>query len=409
MRVLLLSPTDIKGGASKVAFNLARGLNEHGVESDLYVNHKYSNQFFVKELPFYEINRSDILKKFIHRFGINQLNLNSTFPKYLQSSFFKQYDIIHLHDLPSGFNYAYLPWLSRIRPIIWTIHSMQPLTGNCMFAYDCERWKTKCGKCPQFGQWPLKWLHRDGSKINHTIKKYIYRHSQLKTVGVSSWTTEQIKQSILKNTAPETILNPVDTIHYFPEDKKYARKVLKIPDGYFVIMFSTGGSSEDKRKGLDIIKQALEQLQNYKIFLLPTGINDVPETLNELQQYQGLPPVHLTKNDDLRIYYNAADVIWHPTRADTSSMIALEAMACGTPVIAASVGGVPEVITYGMNGCLIPPNSSEELAKTTLHLMNNLDELELLRNKNTFVLEMRSLDNYVQQHTHMYNQLISKW
>ena len=74
-----------------------------------------------------------------------------------------------------------------------------------------------------------------------------------------------------------------------------------------------------------------------------------------------LPPRNLSTNEELRLYYNAADVVWHRPRADTSSMVRLEA-----PVIAAAVGGVTEIVQHGVNGMLIPSNHAKSLATATM-------------------------------------------
>jgi glycosyltransferase involved in cell wall biosynthesis len=61
-------------------------------------------------------------------------------------------------------------------------------------------------------------------------------------------------------------------------------------------------------------------------------------------------------------YYRAADVYFHPSRADTAPFSVLEAIAAGVPVVAASVGGIPEQVADGRSGYLTAPGDSEAMA-----------------------------------------------
>lgn len=373
MRVLMLSPTDLKGGASKVAYFLARGLIDQGVETEMHVSEQVSEVDWVKTFPEYDEPGRPIRQRVLHRLGVNCLSLTSPFPKCLGEEYFDEFDIIHLHDLPRGFNLSHLSWLSRIKPLVWTIHSMAPFTGNCIFAYDCERWKSTCGKCPQFGKWPLLWYHRDGSRLVLRAKKHFYRKARPHLIGVSEWTTRQIRESAaFAGLDASTVQNPVDLDNFFPESKSEARKSLGIPDEAFVVMFAVSGNPLDSRKGIDIIQEALSAFEPGELYLLPTGIAGADTRLEELlADYPGRAPTFLNTSKELRDYYNAADVVWHPSRADTSSMVGLEATACGTPVIAADVGGVSEIVQDNVNGLLIHPDSPEELLDATRKLMQS--------------------------------------
>jgi glycosyltransferase involved in cell wall biosynthesis len=60
-------------------------------------------------------------------------------------------------------------------------------------------------------------------------------------------------------------------------------------------------------------------------------------------------------HENLRDYYNMADVVVIPSLMEATSLAALEAMACGVPILSTNVGGMPEIVTTGVNGWLVPP------------------------------------------------------
>lgn len=408
MKVLMLSPTDLKGGASKVAYFLAQGLQEKGVDAQLHVSEKVARDDWVHPFPEYAEEKHGIKQRLMHRLGVNCLSLTSPFPKCLGREYFEPFDLIHLHDLPRGFNLNHLKWLSGIKPLVWTIHSMAPFTGNCIFAFDCERWKSTCGKCPQFGKWPLLWYHRDGSRLVLKAKKHIYRKARPQLVGVSDWVTGQIRESAaFAGLDAVTVQNPVDLENFFPLPKAEARQQLKIPENAFVVMFAVSGNPLDSRKGIDIIQEALSAFKPGELYLLPTGIAGADSRLEELlSDYPGHPPTFLNSSEELRRYYNAADVVWHPSRADTSSMVGLEATACGTPVIAADVGGVGEIVRDKINGILIQPDSPDQLVQATQKLMDSNSLRQELSKGGIKTSAAHSIETFTEAYIKCYQKVV---
>jgi glycosyltransferase involved in cell wall biosynthesis len=342
----------------------------------------------------------------IHRLGINALSLNSPFPKSQGKAFFDQFDVIHLHDPPGSFNLAHLPWLSSIKPVFWTLHTMHAFTGNCIYTYGCERHLRHCGNCPQFGKFPLMWLHRDGSRLILNLRRLIYKRSRIFPVCVSEWLTGEARKGILNRFPIRTILNPVDQEAFYPIPKPEAKKRLGIDPGKKTVLFSVAANPLDVRKGTDIIFEAIRGLDLDDVVYMPTAIASESEDLQKaLQGVESLPPRHLSTDEELRLHYSAADVVWHPTRADTSTMVGLEAMSCGTPVIAARVGGVPEIVRDRVNGLLIEPESTEQLVEATRRIFSEAGLMrKLVDAAPASVAEIHSLDRFVASHMDAYVQ-----
>ena len=79
----------------------------------------------------------------------------------------------------------------------------------------------------------------------------------------------------------------------------------------------------------------------------------------------------LGQRDDIPDLLAALDIFVLPSHSEGVSLALLEAMAAGLPVIATAVGGLPEVVTDGVNGLLIPPQDPEALAQALARLLDD--------------------------------------
>jgi len=286
---------------------------------------------------------------------------------------------------------------------------MQAFTGGCLYTYDCRRHLKWCGNCPQFGKFPLQWLHRDGSREVLALRKLIYSRARLFPVCVSRWLAAEARQSVLGRFDIRTILNPVDQSEFYPIPKDEAREQLGIPRDKRVVLFSVASNLQDTRKGVDIIFDAVGRMEREECFLIPLAIASESEELaSRFAGMESLPPRHLSTNEELRLHYSAADAVWHPTRADTSSMVGLEALSCGTPVIAASVGGVPEIVRDGENGLLIEPDSPDSLVEATRRLFREPGLLSRLsESARQSIMPTHSLQKFVDTHLEFYGEVVT--
>jgi glycosyltransferase involved in cell wall biosynthesis len=407
MRILILNNTELKGGAARVAWNLANGLRSRGHDVEYWVGNKSSEENFVSELPkTRSATKMGLPDKVIYRLGLAGLELTDRLPRAAFVNGLEKFDVIHLHDL-GAFNWRHFGWLSRQAPLVWTIHSMGPFTGGCIYSYECDRYMNSCGSCPQVGRWPLHCLHRDGTRLTLRLKQWLLRGVSLRIVGVSDWIRERCSESSLLRGYPAiTIRNAADPKSFFPSDRDLARKRLGVPLDARTVMISVGGDPQDDRKGLDLAVVALRALRGKDLFLLPLGIAGESPALHEaLAEFRGLPARHVSDDATLRDYYSAADVVWHPSRADTSSMVSLEAFACGTPVIAAKVGGVPEIVASEL-GILIPPNDPAALADATCRLFEECGLHQRFRSSLSDYPRLDAYERFVSEYEELYRAAI---
>jgi len=81
----------------------------------------------------------------------------------------------------------------------------------------------------------------------------------------------------------------------------------------------------------------------------------------------------LGKQDRVHEKLGLADLFLLPSDLESFGLAALEAMACEVPVIATNVGGLPEVVTHGIDGYLVPPRDVEAAAKYALEILTRPD------------------------------------
>ncbi|HVV21709.1 MAG TPA: D-inositol-3-phosphate glycosyltransferase [Pseudonocardiaceae bacterium] len=93
----------------------------------------------------------------------------------------------------------------------------------------------------------------------------------------------------------------------------------------------------------------------------PTALRELAASLGITDLVRFLPPVPA---DGLARVYRAADVVAVPSHNESFGLVALEAQACGTPVVAAAVGGLPVAVDHGVSGLLVPGHEPGRWAST---------------------------------------------
>jgi len=405
MRILELSTYDRAGGAEKVAFDLYKAYRERGHDVRLLVRCKRTSEEGVFEVDPYQrtspwapacaalerwISRKPRfrgqgrLRKWLRRTayprrwldlwrGIEDFNYPSS--HHLLDNPTWHPDVIHAHNLHGDyFDLRALAALSQRVPVIWTLHDAWAFTGHCAHFVDiaCERWRTGCGNCPDLKRFPA--ISRDRTASNWRRKRQIYASSRLAVATPSRWLMAYVEQSILQPWQKRVIPYGLDLRMYKPGDRRQARAVLNLPQNAFICMFiaPSGSSSNHPYKDFVTIDRAVwqvvEQIPSAELLLVCVGENS-RGTLDPRFHYTG----YLADPQRVLLYYQAADVLLHAANMDNFPCVVLEALDCGTPVVATAVGGIPEQVVEGETGFLVPRGDSALMAQRVCELINRPD------------------------------------
>lgn len=361
------SPEKGGGGAGSM-YRLHSNLRKTGLDSRILCEVKNTTDPFVFTKP--SANRIErLVKRITASIGLNDIHRVTSWG-IAGNVHFRRADIINFQGIHGGFiNYLALPRLTAEKPSVFTLRDMWCLTGHCTVSFDCERWKTGCGKCPYLNSHPP--VRRDATAWEWRLKDWSYGRSKLTLVAISRWLADQARQSLLNRFPIECIHNGVDTGVFRPFDKKLAKAIFEIPQGHKVLMFSAT-DLKNFAKGGDLLLKALATLPEAlkkQCFLLTMGRNG--HLVAESAGIHGLDLGYVANERFKRLVFSAADLFIFPSRGEALGQMVLESLACGTPVVAQNLGPLPEMVRPGVTGLLAESEDYVDLGRKIVHLLED--------------------------------------
>jgi glycosyltransferase involved in cell wall biosynthesis len=438
MRILVISTFDIGGGAEKIAFDLSRSYLERGHDVRLMVRFKRTSYDWVVEFNPYEslkrggsvpqrletwirslpqfrgqyrlvdwIRRSAYPMRWVHKLrGIEDFNYAS--PKLLLSNSLWKPEVIHAHNLHGDyFDLRSLRELSREMPIVWTLHDAWILSGHCAYFIDCMKWTTGCGHCPDLDRAPK--VFGDQTERNLKRKLDIYRSSTLNLATPSKWLMNCVVNAGINAASNRVIEYGVDTRIFRPADRSEARKSVGIPADAFVCLFvAFGGKSNNPYKDYVTVEKAIEEVTGMIgptkiVFICIGGEPESPRGAG----YHYIP--FIKDPSTLAKYYQAANVLLHAANADNFPCVIIEALACGTPVIATDVGGISEQIDHDGTGFLVPRHDSHAMACHITEMVFHPELSQAIGAKASAIARTRfDLERQANDYLMWFNELLTK-
>lgn len=385
MRVLIVSYSDLAGGAARGAYRLHECLRTAGVDSRMLVQRKVSDDDHV-----FERNGGGrgAMPKLLRRVSV-QLEVlplrwyakrrpstvftSAWVPSRLAGAINRMRpDIVHFHWV--GWGMLRLEDLPKIRaPIVWTLHDMWAFTGGCHYDQECGKYEASCGACPMLGS------HREHDLSRRTWQRKHRAYSAVRSltvVGLSRWLADCAARSTLFGSRTVVNLpNPLDTGFFRPVDRMAARRKHGLPLDKKLILFGATDSTGDPRKGFDKLVAALARLDPAEAELVVFGGRRGLEQL----PFRTHVIVDHIPDADLVELYAAADVMVVPSLQENLAATIMEPLACGTPVVAFGIGGNVDMIEDGANGYIAKPFDVVDLAACIGRVLHHPDPESLRR------------------------------
>lgn len=451
LRILQVSTSDIGGGAERIGWQLFQAYRKRGFPSWIAVGIKRSNDSDVFIIPndahqngltrllLQAVDRvarfrSPGLRQALRR-GAELLSKPGRFAAYRRGEEDFDFpgtpfildlppqrpDILHCHNLHRNyFDLRALPGLSAQVPIVLTLHDAWLLSGHCAHSFDCVRWQTGCGVCPDLTIHPP--IKRDATAFNWRRKRDIYARSRFYVAAPSRWLMDKVAGSMLAPAMVESrvIPNGMDlSVFCPPRDRQAVRAELGIPPDTPLLLFVASGIRNNIWKDFQtlraVVGQVSERLDGRDVLFLALG-EDAPSERVGSAWVRFIP--YQESPEKVAHYYQAADVYVHAARVDTFPNTVIEALACGVPVVATAVGGIPEQIrsleaipAYGADeatGILVRADDAEAMTAAVVRLLTDEPLRRQLGNNAARDARQRfDLERQVDAYLEWYREIVS--
>jgi glycosyltransferase involved in cell wall biosynthesis len=346
MNILQINTRNNKGGAAKVAYRLQQELKKLGHDSKMIVGHRKFRDIIDPDIK--ELRPGRFLSILNYRLGLNDF-IFPTYKSYAGDSFFKNADVINFHNIHGGyFNVLALPKLTALKPSVITLH-------DPWLFYDSAI-------TPEY-----KDIFSSITPLFQLIRNRAVEKSSITLVAPSNWIKKRAAR-IFPTKDIRLIRHGIDTAIFKKTDKQEARQSLDFPMNKKIIMFMASGGTKTKEKGWDYVKEMATRFKdnNQIYFLCIGGAPDQNKPFNNQVSYIN----YVADERLLALYYSASDVFIFPSLAEAVGLVAIEAMACGLPVVSFKTGGVPEIIIHKKTGYIANYKDAEDLYRGVDYILN---------------------------------------
>jgi len=262
----------------------------------------------------------------------------------------KNFDIIHQHDFIS--NMFTTKKLSQYIPVVLTNH-----TGEFLL------------------------LNR--SSITRPLLRYLLSHVSF-LIGPSDELCDVQFLKVRNRVA--YIANGVDVDEFVPKSRAEITALRKDmgydPDVPIVLCARRWAPTKGVIYFVKALKAVLSNHPNVRFLISGNEYYGYPEYRKDVMSFiedrnvcQSVTLLGDIPHTEIQRYYQISDIVVLPSLMEATSLSGLEAMSCGKPLLGTNVGGIPEIVEDGKNGCLVAPENAKEIADTLVEMLNDRDHL----------------------------------
>jgi len=369
MKVLMVTPSyhPILGGTETVVRNLSIKLNEMGIHTDVMtfnMNRKWNpawkgktekidgvNVFKIAALNWLPIGHSQRIT-----FKINLIPGRFTY-------LLKNYDLIHFHD-DSDLTFPLFSYFVK-KPKLLHLHG---------FYFDFYR--------------------------RNLLSRYMLKMVADAYIPIARTFERDLVELGIPESKIRRLPNGVDVKKFHPSKEKIDNLLL------FVGRISTV-------KGLHILLKSLRYLIKpvHLVIIGPPdyGFEEILRLINK-ENERGVHEVTylgILETEDVIKWYQRASIFVHPSLFEVFPVTNLEALSCGTPVVATNVAGIPEIVRDRQHGILVPPNNPARLAEAIQYLLENEDiRIKFGREGRKWVVKNFSLEAVTEKLCRIYKEIV---
>jgi glycosyltransferase involved in cell wall biosynthesis len=387
MKILLVSTTDIYGGAAIATNRTFDGLRKLNLNVNYFVQYKFSkgNSLIIKS----KFNFIGYLKTgldiFLSKFAKDVWSSSFFFSPNVNQILKLNPDVINLNWINNMLTVKEIEKIVNKNIIVtWTLHDMWALQGGYHYKFEKHT--------GIIFRYLDNFLYKKKKKIYSRIEKKIH------IITPSNWLANEVKKSeLMKNFNVTVIPYGLDTNVFYPI--KNAKQKLSLNENTKYILFGAISSLNDKRKGVDLLLDALKFIPlEYEILIF--GNNNTKIKLKHKVRFFGT----IKEPSKLATIYSAADIFVAPSRQDNLPNTVLEAMSCGTPVVAFNIGGMPDMIDFN-TGALAKPFDTADFSKKIIEVSHNS---KLGTNAREKIVKNFTLEKNALSHLSLYEKLLNR-
>ena len=424
MSILHLSHSNSGGGAANAAFLVHQQLNAAGIES--YFRHLggyitpsgICSSSRARRLA----NKCGNLSKHYASRALLSLQRDSNFHWHSLSCFPSRFDIelnkspheiLHLHWIQSEF--ISIEAIGRMRKkIVWTLHDSWPYCGSEHHVNYANNNRFQVG---------YNESNRDKNAIGLDLDRWCWERKMASWdaknftfIAPSTWSLKQARASrLLKEADIRRIPNMVDDAFFcVSRDSTDLRQRLDIGEDAFIVTLGSAFLATDKNKGLDLAESILHECISGKgdAVLILFGIakklvKDLQDRYNRSDKKVIVLPYLERKT--LAQVFSISDLVVVPSRLESFGLIAAEAQACGTPVVAYHTSGLLDVVENGITGELVEAFNETRFVQTIRRLSQSREVLKLMGGRaRERAYRLFSSRIVVSQHEAVYSDVMPK-